>query len=273
MPGENENLTTSKVYSEMEEAEEFDPTDPEQSPRTLLEVDQCIQLAIAQLETQWGYSFSQRHDDANDRHLTRTTGSDLGSRSLTDGVLFYPCTAEDTELVSEVFAERGVTINFCDVRHPRKKVRGDFGDPVPIPHVGRVFTDTRTEILPLPGSSARTQGSIKYCVGDSVHFLLRSTERISVFFYRRDSPHPDGEGGSGVLWFGPVLLDLVLQRVVNGGILCTDFSNSYGFLAERLQKLKVGEKLQYRNLTLIRLEPSELSAKLPPLTVVQVLRT
>lgn len=256
----------------MEESEEFDPTDPEQSPQTLSEVDQCIQLARIQFETHLGYSFSKEDRGASKLHQTQTASSPEGLNSLSDGVLFYPCAASDTKLVTDVFANLVASIYFCDVRHPKNRVREHFFDSKLIPFVGRVFTETYTEILTLRHSLASSQGTIRYCVGDSVHFFLQSMKRISVFFYRRDSSSPDGEGGSGVLWLGPVLLDLVLSRVVNGGILCTDFSNSYGFLAERLQKLVVGEKLQYRDVTLIRLESSMLSAELSSLVIVQVLR-
>jgi len=257
----------------VEESEEFDPTDPEQSPQSLLEVDQCIAVARSQLEAYWGYSFSQEDRCASNLHQTPAANSLEVPNSLSGGALFYPCAASDTNLVIDVFSNLVSSIHFCDVRHPEKKVRENFADSKLVPFVGRVFMETCTEILTLRQSSASSQGVISYCVGDSVHFFLQSMKRISIFFYRRDSPNPDGEGGSGVLWFGPVLLDLVLQRIVNGGILCTDFSNSYGFLAERLQKLVVGERLHYRNLTLIRLEPSKLSARIPQLTIVQVLRT
>lgn len=257
----------------MEEPEEFDPTDPERPPQSLLEVDQCISIARSQLEAYWRYSFSQEELCENHLHQKPSANSLEVPNSLSSGVLFYPCAESDTNLVIDVFANLVASIYFCDVRHPVKKVRGNFVDSKSVPFIGRVFTETGSEIFRLRQSSTSSQGEINYCVGDSVHFFLQSMKRISVFFYRRDSPNPDGEGGSGVLWFGPVLLDLLLQRIVNGGILCTDFSNSSGFLAERLQKLVVGEKLQYRNLTLIRLEPSKLAARLVPLTIVQVLRT
>ena len=267
----------------MEECDEFDPADPDRPPKTLLEVDQCIQLARVQLNAHFGYSFLSEEKIENGTHKVNSCDSVPGFEALSDGVLFYPCAASDTDLVTEVFSDLVESIYLCDVRRPRfpdlvrstapnTTVYNHFGDSLLVPHVGRVFRETRPEILTRPRSVGDALASFNYCVGDSVHFFLQSMKSISVFFYRRDSSNPDCEGGSGVLWFGPVLLDFVLQRIVNGGILCTDFSNSYGFLAERLQKLVVGEKLQYRNFTLIRIEASMISAKLSSLALVQVLR-
>lgn len=282
--GENEVDLPQEFSWLMEEYEEFDPTDPDRPPENLLEVDQCIQLAKLKLNTHFGYSFPSDEKIENKTNVVKSSNSVLGLESLGDGALFYPCAALDTKLVAEVFSDLVDSIYLCDVHRPRglgfirsgvskTTIPNHFGDYFWVPHVGRVFQETRSEILTFPRVLGDALAPVNYCVGDAVHFFLQSMGSISVFFYRSDSPIPDGEGGSGVLWFGPVLLDLVLQRVVNGGILCTDFSNSYGFLAERLKDLVVGEKLQYRDFTLIRLEPATISTKLSSLTIVQVLRT
>ena len=268
----------------MEECEEFDPTDPDRPPETILEVDQCIQLAKVEFNTHFGYSFPSDKKIEKNTDVVKSSNSVPGFESLGDGTLFYPCAALDINLVAEVFSDLVESIYLCDVRRPqglgfmrsaasKTAIPNHFEDSFWVSHVGRVFQETRSEILTRPRAFGDAQAPVNYCVGDAVHFFLQSMGSISVFFYRSDSSIPDGEGGSGVLWFGPVLLDLVLQRVVNGGILCTDFSNSYGFLAERLQGLVVGEKLQYRDFTLIRLEPATISAKLSSLAIVQVLRT
>ena len=50
---------------------------------------------------------------------------------------------------------------------------------------------------------------------------LRQVPPLTVFFARWDSP-TDGEGGSGILWFGDRLLPRVLAKLVPGGLLVTD---------------------------------------------------
>jgi len=48
-------------------------------------------------------------------------------------------------------------------------------------------------------------------------------DNIAVFFLRGDS---EGEGGSGQRWFQPEIFDLILDKLVNGGILVTDGSSN-----------------------------------------------
>lgn len=52
--------------------------------------------------------------------------------------------------------------------------------------------------------------------------MLMGLENISIFFYRRDS---DGEGGSEQYWFSPTLFNLVLYKMIDGGLIVTDGSN------------------------------------------------
>ena len=47
-------------------------------------------------------------------------------------------------------------------------------------------------------------------------------DKISVFFLRRDS---DGEGGSGQRWFQKSVFDLILDKIVDGGLIVTDGSS------------------------------------------------
>lgn len=51
---------------------------------------------------------------------------------------------------------------------------------------------------------------------------LMGLENISIFFYRCDS---DGESGSEQYWFSPDLFNLVLYKMVDGGLIVTDGSN------------------------------------------------
>lgn len=47
-------------------------------------------------------------------------------------------------------------------------------------------------------------------------------DKIAVFFLRGDS---EGEGGSGQRWFQPKIFDLILDKLVDGGLLVTDGSS------------------------------------------------
>lgn len=47
-------------------------------------------------------------------------------------------------------------------------------------------------------------------------------DKIAVFFLRGDS---EGEGGSGQRWFQPEIFDLILDKMVDGGLLVTDGSS------------------------------------------------
>jgi hypothetical protein len=52
--------------------------------------------------------------------------------------------------------------------------------------------------------------------------LLQRFGNISVFFYRNDS---QGEGGSDIHWLEQPLLDLILYKLVDGGLILHDGSN------------------------------------------------
>ena len=63
---------------------------------------------------------------------------------------------------------------------------------------------------------------------DGLLTLLDDLGPISVFFYRGDSA---GEGGSNQQWLMPVLFDLVVSRLAEGGVILTDGSNGGGAIA------------------------------------------
>jgi len=52
-----------------------------------------------------------------------------------------------------------------------------------------------------------------------------SIENISVFFLRRDS---EGEGGSGQRWFQESIFKIILEKLVDGGLIVTDGSSYDG---------------------------------------------
>jgi hypothetical protein len=167
----------------MEEAEEFDPTDPEESPRTLLDVSKCIQLAKEILRERFAYSLSPLNHSENDLFQDERGNAPSEFDSFLDGALFYPCAAQDTDLVTEVFSNLVSSIHFCDVIYPQggeferignsnKKTDIRSGGSLIVPHVGRVFNETSSEIYISRRLSSTSKASVRYCVGDSVHYLL-----------------------------------------------------------------------------------------------------
>jgi len=52
-------------------------------------------------------------------------------------------------------------------------------------------------------------------------FKFMELDKIAVFFLRGDSP---GEGGSGQKWFQPKIFDLIINKLVDGGLIVTDGS-------------------------------------------------
>ncbi|MCK9330307.1 MAG: hypothetical protein M0Q94_10575 [Candidatus Cloacimonetes bacterium] len=59
--------------------------------------------------------------------------------------------------------------------------------------------------------------------GDAIASLYKDDfKKISVFFYRGDS---DGEGGSGLKWFLKDKFKIIVEKMINGGLIVTDGSN------------------------------------------------
>ena len=59
--------------------------------------------------------------------------------------------------------------------------------------------------------------------GDATASLFKDDfKKISVFFYRGDS---DGEGGSGMKWFLKDKFGMIVEKMINGGLIVTDGSN------------------------------------------------
>lgn len=63
-----------------------------------------------------------------------------------------------------------------------------------------------------------------YCHVQDGLAVFTSLENISIFFLRRDSI---GEGGSGQGWFKEEIFKLILDKLLDGGIIVTDGSSGY----------------------------------------------
>ena len=136
---------------------------------------------------------------------------------VSEPTLFYPCAGSELQLPIECFSD--IVKNFY-------------------------FVDTRRIRFPQLTDRYSIIGGNKRCVGNPENFRDEKTDNtfrvhrwqergedaikkipsIGIFFYRGDNP-VDGEGSSGVLWFGKELFDQILARLASGGLIVTDGSN------------------------------------------------
>lgn len=169
------------------------------------------------------------------------------------GPLFYPCSGSDIRHAIDIFGSGVSEFHFADPFHPFKRSLGrdkmaKHSDVVQILNIGNIVIHQ--------GASRQLRVKEHKVIShqkDGVLTLLDDLTSIAVFYYRGDS---QGEGGSGQNWMGSVLLDLVLSKMINGGLICSDGSNGCGNTFEVLMKLPIGQFVSYRNLRLCRLATS-----------------
>lgn len=151
-----------------------------------------------------------------------------------NGPLFYPCCGNDTFEPIQLFIDTVSDFYFVDK---------DFVPPVP--EADRIMTSRdvgghgglvahpfvrQVHIEHEPGYNrytwmvgrepARTVQI--HCKMEDGEAAFSQIPRLSVFYYRGDSP---GEGGSGVWWLGEELFNMILDKLVDGGLVVTDGSN------------------------------------------------
>lgn len=90
---------------------------------------------------------------------------------------------------------------------------------IEIQHIGRIVVG--------PTSQHKPNGGVCLIIKhqkDGLLTLIEDVRAVAIFFYRGDS---QGEGGSGqwVLGPGPVAFHVLLARLLDGGLICTDGSN------------------------------------------------
>jgi hypothetical protein len=133
-----------------------------------------------------------------------------------DTALFYPCSGDDLEGPIRLFASAVSDFYFVDLRTPRK------------PNLHGIAVPTR----PLP-RGARIERFVHLASGhefnlhrrrERAEYFLDQLPPLGVFFFRGDNP-VEGEGSSGVLWFGGDLFTRILEMLVPGGLIVTDGSN------------------------------------------------
>lgn len=218
---------------------------------------------------------------ANDELFLRTNRSFFGWRSdvfnkdLVDleinninvkipyGSFFYPCSGKDYKDPVSIFKKSVAEYHFSDPFNPIvKSIHGiaapKRSDIIKLSDVGNVV---------LHNGASTTINNEEFKIvshqKDGLLTFIDDIKSISIFYYRGDS---QGEGGSGQFWLGPVLLDLILSRIINGGLIFTDWSNSYGHLAKKLQSMDAEHEFLYRDIVIKRL-PLNMPGKLESLFV------
>ena len=221
---------------EFEEPEEDDGPDPTrlpqaEAPLSLADLDRLRQEADSALRQLTGLSLPAWPELPPKAHSTRRQ-LDWGI-DIPVGPLFYPCCGSDTTDAGKLFSPFVNQFHFADPFHPPIRVRRTTaGSPRPassrrdlvthqLPCIGNVVLGAYGSVpFELEGVSAYSHRK------DGLLTLLEDLGPLAVFFYRGDS---SGEGGSGQDWLMPVLFDVVLSRMIDGGVIYTDGSNGGGF--------------------------------------------
>jgi len=134
--------------------------------------------------------------------------------------LFYPCAGNDLQCPIECFSNVVKNFYFVDIRQAgfpqlpeRYSVIHERQQCAKNKFVFRCRDrETDREFL-----IHRWRGQAEVAI--------RDISSIGIFFFRGDNP-VDGEGSSGVLWFGKTLFNEILSRLANGGLIVTDGSNT-----------------------------------------------
>lgn len=149
-----------------------------------------------------------------------------------EGILFYPCCGDDIHDPINLFFDTISEFHFVDIQAIPGQVSRRARSPNGMPWRGLVPPILVREYhLEIDDSAlvhifvlSEPPGRVVkvYCHKDDGERVFNRLERISIFFYRGDSP---GEGGSGVWWLGPRLFNEVICKLENGGLIVTDGSN------------------------------------------------
>jgi len=237
----------------MEEDEEinFDPEDyAGMPPSNEEEIDMCISYANSILLKEIGRNLPGWRSNSSEQKAPYFFSESLKIR-MPKGLFYYPCSEKDIELPIKYFRNQVSEFHFADPLKfifPNSKIKLNLNNSIKhnIPWIGNIIDQTGNKYE----NEIDGQKVIHHCK-DGLLTLIEDLPSISIFFYRGDSP--GGEGGSGQMWQGPVLIDLILSRIAIGGLVCTDKSNGYGILYEKLHNFPVGSSFKYRDLTLLRL--------------------
>jgi len=160
--------------------------------------------------------------------------------NLAESVFFYPCCSSDVSQPIRFFAPHISRFCFADIQPPpvselRKAV--DIHEEHSVVISGYEFLQYSPEDVPrreleriadlraLHNYSASYKGSefeISWYQCDAVH-ALQQIDQVTVFCHRSDGPIW-GEGSSGIPWLQKDLFSLVIDKIVDNGLLVTDGS-------------------------------------------------
>lgn len=194
--------------------------------------------------------------DPPEPNITIDPGADLSGLAGTS--LFYPCSGADLLTPVTLFAGMVATLHFVDRGYfrPGHQDTRHFGLDRPAAEAGPILAPAHEWSL-LGKDHAEFESEVdeddeddfdpwrRYRgiarLTETYHHnpsgrefrVIRSnddarrafdglSDPLGVFFYRGDSL---GEGGSGILWNDAPLLERVMGKLVNGGLLVTDGSN------------------------------------------------
>jgi len=144
---------------------------------------------------------------------------DYKSINIPRGALFYPCCGHDISHAISEFASYVESLHFADpFNAPGNNKTQESITTHDVPHVERVAAKTSD-----PETTVIKEHEVQVHAGDGLQALYKKVPDLSVFYYRGDSP---GEGGSNQRWLEPVLFHYVLSRLLDGGLIVTDGSNS-----------------------------------------------
>lgn len=142
-------------------------------------------------------------------------------QGIPEGPLFYPCCGSDIDDALHRFGPFVTACHFADPYHPPLVKRGiENFRRIEVPDIGNVLLGNGKS---WDRSSDRHPCPVVVHQKDGLLTLLQDIKNLAVFYYRGDS---SGEGGSDQRWLFPVLFEIVLTKLMEGGIVCTDGSNS-----------------------------------------------
>lgn len=188
--------------------------------------------------------------------ITIDPSADLSGLAGTS--LFYPCSGADLLTPMSLFAGKVATMRFVDRGYfrPKHQDTRHFGLDIPVAEAGPILPSADEWSLLKNGheeldikvdedeeddfdfwqryrSIARLTETYHHNPSGREFQVIRSNDDarlafdrlndpLGIFFYRGDSL---GEGGSGILWNDAPLMERVMRKLVNGGLLVTDGSN------------------------------------------------
>lgn len=139
--------------------------------------------------------------------------------SIPVGSAFNPCCGSDLEQLPRLFGRHVSAYHFADAYRGvgGTRRRRTHAQQTSIEHIGNVVVgSSQSETMLIEGQQA------VFHKEDGLLTLIDDIRDLSIFYYRGDT---GGEGGSVQRVLGPVVFHLVLARLLDGGLICTDGSN------------------------------------------------